>query len=139
MKNKLLEKKKYPAACEYCKHGRLSPDEQSVLCIKKGLVAPDGKCLRYSYDPLKRRPKKPPMLQQADPSDFDLNIDSHEPVAPPAQFVHKNPKPVSEPETEPKCEKEPAEEPKKDSAPAPDKSEKTNPYFEPVHIFSEDF
>ncbi len=72
MKNKLLEKKKYPAACEYCKHGRLSPDKESVLCIKKGLVAPDGKCMRYSYDPLKRRPKKPPMLQQADPSEFEL-------------------------------------------------------------------
>ncbi len=38
MKSKLLEKKKYPAACEYCKHGRLSPDEKSVLCIKKGIV-----------------------------------------------------------------------------------------------------
>ena len=72
MKSKLLEKKKYPAACEYCKNGRLSPDEQMVLCIKKGLVAPDGKCRKYSYDPLKRRPKKPLIVQQADPSEFEL-------------------------------------------------------------------
>ncbi len=72
MKSKLLEKKKYPAACEYCKHGRLSPDEQTVLCIKKGLVAPDGKCRKYSYDPLKRRPKKPLIIQQANPAEFEL-------------------------------------------------------------------
>lgn len=72
MKNKLLEKKKYPAACEHCKHGRLSPDEQSVLCVKNGIVELDGKCRRYSYDPLKRRPKKPLLINRADPSDFEL-------------------------------------------------------------------
>lgn len=72
MKSKLLEKNKYPAVCENCKHGRLSPDEESVLCVKKGLVAPYDKCRRYSYDPLKRRPKKPLMVQQADPSEFEL-------------------------------------------------------------------
>ena len=75
MKSKLLEKKKYPAVCEHCKHGRLSPDEQSVLCIKKGIVAPDFKCRKYTYDPLKRRPKKPLLVQRADPSEFDLSID----------------------------------------------------------------
>lgn len=72
MKNKLLEKKKYPAVCECCKHGRLSPDEKSVLCIKKGIVELDAKCRRYVYDPLKRRPKKPLLISKADPSDFEL-------------------------------------------------------------------
>ena len=72
MKSKLLEKKKYPAACEYCKHGRLSPDEKSVLCIRKGIVELDGKCRRYAYDPLKRRPKKPLLIERADPADFEL-------------------------------------------------------------------
>ena len=72
MKNKLLEKKKYLAACEHCKHGRLSPDEQSVLCVKNGIVELDDKCRRYSYDPLKRRPKKPLLINRADPSDFEL-------------------------------------------------------------------
>lgn len=72
MKRKLLEKKKYPAVCENCLHGRLSPDEQTVLCIKKGIVEPDGNCRRYSYDPLKRKPKKPLLIEQADPSDFEL-------------------------------------------------------------------
>lgn len=72
MKKKLLEKKKYPAVCETCLHGRLSPDEESVLCIKKGIVQPDGKCRKYSYDPLKRRPQKPLLIEQADPADFTL-------------------------------------------------------------------
>ncbi len=72
MKNKLFEKKKYPSVCEYCVHGRLSPDEESVLCIKKGIVSPDGKCRRYAYDPLKRKPKKPLIIEKADPSEFEL-------------------------------------------------------------------
>ena len=72
MRKKLFEKKKYPPMCEHCVHGRLSPDEQSVLCIKKGIVAIDGKCGKYSYDPLKRRPKKPLMIEKADPSEFEL-------------------------------------------------------------------
>ena len=72
VKRKLTEKKKYAAVCENCLHGRLSPDEETVLCIKKGIVQPDGTCKRYSYDPLKRRPKKPLLIEQADPADFTL-------------------------------------------------------------------
>ena len=37
VKRKLTEKKKYAAVCENCLHGRLSPDEETVLCIKKGI------------------------------------------------------------------------------------------------------
>lgn len=72
MRKKLFEKKKYPPSCEHCVHGRLSPDEQSVLCIKKGIVSTDGKCMKYVYDPLKRRPQKPLMIEKADPSEFEL-------------------------------------------------------------------
>lgn len=72
MKKNLVEKKKYPKVCESCLHGRLSPDEESVLCIKKGIVAPDDRCRKYSYDPLKRRPQKPLIVEQADPSEFTL-------------------------------------------------------------------
>lgn len=72
MKRKLLNKKKYPPSCRHCRHGRLAPDENSVLCIKKGIVDKDGKCRSYSYDPLKRIPQKPPEPPKADPSDFEL-------------------------------------------------------------------
>lgn len=74
MKSKLLNKNAYEAVCKNCKYGRLSPDGENVLCVKKGVVEPDGKCRRYSYDPLKRVPRKAPVLMTADPSDFDLNI-----------------------------------------------------------------
>lgn len=72
MKKKLTDKKKYAAVCENCLHGRLSPDGETVLCIKKGIVQPDGTCRRYSYDPLKRQPKKPLLIEHADPSEFTL-------------------------------------------------------------------
>ena len=39
---------------------------------KKGIVEPDGRCRKYSYDPLKRRPKKPLLVEKADPSEFEL-------------------------------------------------------------------
>lgn len=72
MKRKLLNKKKYPPSCSYCRHGKLAPDGEAVLCIKKGIVPADEKCHSYSYDPLKRVPKKPPELEHANPSDFEL-------------------------------------------------------------------
>ena len=72
MKSKLLNKDAYEAICRNCKHGRLSPDESSVLCIKKGIVETDGKFRKYSYDPLKRRPQKPLIIERANPSEFEL-------------------------------------------------------------------
>lgn len=72
MKKKLLNRNQYEAVCRICRHGRLAPDSESVLCIKKGIVDPDGKCRRYEYDPLKRIPKKAPKIESADPSEFEL-------------------------------------------------------------------
>jgi hypothetical protein len=72
MKSKLLNKNAYEAICRNCRHGRLSPDEESVLCVKKGIVEPDSKCMKYSYDPLKRRPMKKLLIEKADPSEFEL-------------------------------------------------------------------
>ena len=72
MKSKLLNKDAYEAICRNCKHGRLSPEGDTVLCVKKGIVDPDGSCRRYSYDPLKRIPKKPLLVERANPSDFEI-------------------------------------------------------------------
>ena len=73
MKSKLLNKNAYEAVCRNCKHGRLSPEGDAVLCVKKGIVDPDWSCRRYSYDPLKRVPRKMPAVREANPEDFDLN------------------------------------------------------------------
>ena len=72
MKKKLINKGQYEDACKNCRFGRLNPDSSAVLCTKKGIVDPDGKCFRYSYDPLKRIPEKPLTVASADPEDFVL-------------------------------------------------------------------
>ena len=55
-------------SCAYCTYGTKLNDEQ-VLCIKKGVVAMEGKCRKFTYDPCKRIPAKPKAL------DFDKYIE----------------------------------------------------------------
>lgn len=59
-------------ACAYCQHGKPSPDGETVLCVKKGVVAKDYKCRKYKYDIMKRVPRRAPELQQFDEDDFKL-------------------------------------------------------------------
>lgn len=58
--------------CAFCEHGRTAPDGKTVLCIKKGIVLPDGHCRKYRYDPLRREPKPRPKLPQYDKSEFEI-------------------------------------------------------------------
>lgn len=53
----MLFRKKLPRSCRYCKCGTQITDEQ-VLCNKRGAVATDNACRRFSYDPCKRIPAK---------------------------------------------------------------------------------
>lgn len=53
----MLFRKKIPKACTYCLYGT-QIDQEQVLCIKKGVVPPDGKCRKFCYDPCKRMPLK---------------------------------------------------------------------------------
>ena len=57
----MLFRKKIQKSCAYCQYGTKLNDEQ-VLCIKKGIVALDGKCRKFTYDPCKRIPAKPKAL-----------------------------------------------------------------------------
>lgn len=59
-------------ACEYCRYGEPSADNQMILCPKKGIVAPYFACRRFSYDPLKRVPKRRKQLPSYSPEDFAL-------------------------------------------------------------------
>ncbi len=72
MNKKLINGKDHPASCIYCESGRLAPGGVSVLCVRKGIVKPDGKCRKFKYDPLKREPKVPPVPPKADASDFSF-------------------------------------------------------------------
>lgn len=58
--------------CEYCKHGKLGADNKTILCLKKGVQGKDDLCKKFSYDPLKRVPKKMPNLGTYSKEDFEL-------------------------------------------------------------------
>lgn len=59
--------------CEYCKHGN-SLNKEKIACLKKGVMAPDGHCRKFRYDPLKRTPIRPaiPDFSQLKEEDFSL-------------------------------------------------------------------
>lgn len=69
----MLFRKKMPKSCSYCVHGtRLNEDE--VLCMRKGIVAADKHCLKFTYDPCKRVPlkRKASDFSKYDSDDFTL-------------------------------------------------------------------
>ena len=59
-------------ACSYCKCGKLSYDKTMILCEKTGVVEHDYSCKKFCYDPLKRVPTPPPMLQKHTSEEFEL-------------------------------------------------------------------
>lgn len=69
---KLLNKKEISPSCSYCEYGKLSPDGETVLCKKKGVVEKGFSCRKFSYDVLKRQPKRPLPLQKFNEEDFSL-------------------------------------------------------------------
>ena len=72
MNKKLLNKSSITPACEYCVYGTMSVDNKTVLCAKKGVMRYNSSCKKFSYDPLKRQPKRPMDLPEFDASDFEL-------------------------------------------------------------------
>jgi hypothetical protein len=72
MKKGLFNKKDIEPACLLCVHGKMAPDMKSILCIKKGLMRPESKCRHFEYDPLKRVPRRDPVLPALDPEDFKI-------------------------------------------------------------------
>lgn len=69
----MLFRKKIQRSCSYCSYGTKIDDEQ-VLCMKKGVVAADGKCRKFQYDPCKRIPlkQKPLDFSKYDERDYSL-------------------------------------------------------------------
>lgn len=61
-----------PPACRTCAQGTLMPDGKKVLCERRGIVAPEGKCRHYFYDPLSRVPKRPLPLRPHKEEEFAL-------------------------------------------------------------------
>lgn len=44
--------------CKFCQYACDLSDEDTVLCEKNGIVSADHVCKKFSYDPLKREPKR---------------------------------------------------------------------------------
>lgn len=57
--------------CAYCAFSVENGDE-APGCEKKRRPAEPGGCKKFSYDPLKRKPKTLPELPSFDPKDFEL-------------------------------------------------------------------
>lgn len=63
---------RYEPACGYCAHGRACAVDGEILCDKKGVRLADSSCGKFSYDPLKREPKRAPALPKYERKDFAL-------------------------------------------------------------------
>ena len=72
MRQKLLNKKDYPKICETCVSAKPSPEGDTMLCIKNGIMQRDDCCRAYKYDPIKRVPKKAPVMGHYDKSEFEV-------------------------------------------------------------------
>lgn len=69
----MLFRKDMDPRCAYCQRGeRIS--EQEVACVKRGVVPASNSCRAFRYDPLKRVPARPAVLEtkRLKPEDFSL-------------------------------------------------------------------
>ena len=69
----MLFTKKIEPRCIYCERGTVL-EEGKMICLKKGVVPGGYSCRAFRYDPLKRVPPKPAVLElsRLDPEDFKL-------------------------------------------------------------------
>jgi hypothetical protein len=69
----MLFRKSIEPRCSYCQ--RANPIEnEEVICVKKGIVDESFSCRHFVYDPLKRIPPTPAVLDLStlDDADFEL-------------------------------------------------------------------
>lgn len=70
----MLFQKNIEPRCAYCARG-VSLGEDKVLCAKKGVVSPADHCPRFQYDPMKRIPPKPAVLDTGRLRNEDFRLD----------------------------------------------------------------
>ncbi|MGP1360901.1 MAG: hypothetical protein ACTTK5_00480 [Candidatus Fimenecus sp.] len=71
MKSSIFSKNITPS-CAYCTHAKIAKDNETFLCLKKGIVSNDYSCKKYSYDIFKRIPKRLNNFQNFSENDFEL-------------------------------------------------------------------
>lgn len=70
----MLFQKKVEPRCAYCAKGA-TLEEGRILCSKKGVVSPSGRCGAFKYDPFRRVPPKPAKLDTSKLKDEDFRLD----------------------------------------------------------------
>ena len=61
-----------PQICRFCEKATLLDGGNQALCKHRGIVSPEYKCRKFSYDPLKRVPKAMPHIPQYEKEDLLL-------------------------------------------------------------------
>lgn len=69
----MLFRKKIEKQCSYCKHAA-KVDENTMVCVSKGLVSSHSHCGRFRYDPLKRIPDPPARIHIPKHSEEDYSL-----------------------------------------------------------------
>ena len=69
----MLFRKDMDPRCAYCRRGQ-QINEREVACVKRGIVSMEGSCRAFQYDPMKRVPPRPAVLEtkRLKPEDFSL-------------------------------------------------------------------
>lgn len=60
----MLFRKDIDPKCAYCQRGA-QINEWEVACVKRGIVPVESSCRSFRYDPLKRVPPRPAVLDTA--------------------------------------------------------------------------
>ena len=69
----VLFNNKIEPQCAYCRRGK-SVDKDTVLCRRKGVMAPEDACPAFRYDPLKRVPPPKASLDLSRFQDEDFTL-----------------------------------------------------------------
>ena len=69
----MLFSKNIDPRCAYCARGVYLNDD-TIMCLKKGILSPSDWCRRFRYDPLKRLPPKPQTLTLTPFAEEDFSL-----------------------------------------------------------------
>ena len=72
MKKRLLNLKSIDKICANCAYGKHAPDDENILCEKRGVMLYNSSCRKFKYDPLNRIPVRPVLMDEHSWEEFVL-------------------------------------------------------------------
>ena len=69
----MLFRKNIDPRCAYCQRGQQINDRE-VACVKHGIMAVEDYCRSFKYDPLKRGPPRPAVLDTDKLNEADFSL-----------------------------------------------------------------